>query len=231
MLEVKDIHTYYGESYVIQGISLELREGEILTLLGRNGAGKSTTLRSIMGLEPPRRGQIFYRGEEITHLKPFEIAQLGIGMVPEDRRIFTSLSVDENLNIAIQGQRKGRWDLQAVRELFPILYERRQHRGLQLSGGEQQILAIARALMGNPRLLILDEPCEGLAPIIIKLIAETIDAVSKEGVTIFLVEQNVEMTLKIAHRHYVIDQGKVIYTGSNEELSTNQEIRDKYLSV
>lgn len=231
MLEVKDIHTYYGESYVIQGVSLELEEGEILTLLGRNGAGKTTTLRSIMGLRPPRRGQILYRGQEITHLNPFEIARLGIGLVPEDRRIFMSLTVDENLNIAVQGQRTDRWNLQAVRDLFPILHERRQHRGIQLSGGEQQILAIARALMGNPKLLILDEPCEGLAPIIVKLIAETIVSVSKEGVTIFLVEQNVEMTLKIAHRHYVIDQGRIIYTGSNDELAANQEIRDKYLSV
>lgn len=231
MLEVKDIHTYYGESYVIQGVSLELEEGEILTLLGRNGAGKTTTLRSIMGLRPPRSGQILYQGQEITRLSPFEIARLGIGMVPEDRRIFTSLTVDENLNIAIQAQRSGRWNLQTVRELFPILYERRQHRGLQLSGGEQQILAIARALMGNPKLLILDEPCEGLAPIIIKLIAETIASVSKEGVTILLVEQNVEMTLRIADRHYVIDQGKIIYAGSNDELADNQEIRDKYLSV
>jgi branched-chain amino acid transport system ATP-binding protein len=231
MLEVKDIHTYYGESYVIQGVSLELKEGEILTLLGRNGAGKSTILRSIMGLRPPRRGRIQYQGEDITHLKPFEIARLGIGMVPEDRRIFTTLTVDENLNLAIQAQRTGRWNLETLRELFPILSQRRQNRGLQLSGGEQQILAIARALMGNPKLLILDEPCEGLAPIIIRLIAETIDSVSKEGVTIFLVEQNVEMTLKIAHRHYVIDQGKIIYSGSNEELAGNQEIRDKYLSV
>jgi len=231
MLAVKDIHTYYGESYVIQGVSLELEEGEILTLLGRNGAGKSTTLRSIMGLRPPRRGRIQYQGEDITHLKPFEIARLGIGMVPEDRRIFTTLTVDENLNLAVQDQRTGRWDLETVRELFPILRERRGHKGIQLSGGEQQILAIARALMGNPKLLILDEPCEGLAPIIIKLIAETIANVSNEGVTIFLVEQNVEMTLKIAHRHYVIDQGKIIYTGSNDELAGNQEIRDKYLSV
>lgn len=231
MLEVRDIHTYYGESYVIQGVSLELKEGEILTLLGRNGAGKTTTLRSIMGLRPPRRGEIIYQGKEITHLNPYEIARLGIGMVPEDRRIFTTLSVDENLNIAIQGHREGRWDIQTIRDLFPILYKRRHNRGLQLSGGEQQILAIARALMGNPKLLILDEPCEGLAPIIIKLIAETIANVSKEGVTILLVEQNVEMTLKIAHRHYVIDQGKIIYTGSNDELAANHEIRDRYLSV
>lgn len=231
MLDVKDIHTYYGESYVIQGVSLELEEGEILTLLGRNGAGKTTTLRSIMGLRHPRRGQIIFEDQDITHLNPFEIARLGIGMVPEDRRIFTTLTVDENLNIAIQGQRTGRWSLEAVRELFPILYQRKQHRGLQLSGGEQQILAIARALMGNPRLLILDEPCEGLAPIIIKLIAETIAKLSQEGVTILLVEQNVEMTLKIAHRHYVIDQGRIIYTGSNDELAANHEIRDKYLSV
>ncbi len=231
MLEVKDIHTYYGESYVIQGVSLELKEKEILTLLGRNGAGKSTTLRSIMGLRPPRSGKIIFENREITHLNPFEIARLGIGMVPEDRRIFSSLTVYENLNLAVQTKRKGSWNLEVVQDLFPILQKRKQNRGWQLSGGEQQILAIARALMGNPSLLILDEPCEGLAPIIIKLIAETISNVSKEGLTILLVEQNVEMTLKIAHRHYVIDQGKIIYTGSNDELAANQEIRDKYLSV
>jgi branched-chain amino acid transport system ATP-binding protein len=184
-----------------------------------------------MGLRPPRRGQIFYEDQEITRLNPFEIARLGIAMVPEDRRIFTALTVDENLKIAIQPKRTGRWSLEALRELFPILHKRGQNRGSQLSGGEQQILAIARALMGNPNLLILDEPCEGLAPIIIKLIAETIANVSKEGVTILLVEQNVEMTLKIAHRHYVIDQGRIIYTGSNDELAANHEIRDKYLSV
>jgi branched-chain amino acid transport system ATP-binding protein len=156
---------------------------------------------------------------------------MGIGMVPEDRRIFTTLSVLENLNIAVQTQRKGRWDLRSMWDLFPILDKRRHHKGTHLSGGEQQILAIARAMMGNPRLLILDEPCEGLAPLIIKSIAETIQALSQEGVTILLVEQNVEMTLKIAHRHYVIDQGRIIYTGSNEELAQNAEIRERYLSV
>jgi len=231
MLKVEDIHTYYGESYVIQGVSLYLEEKEILTLLGRNGAGKTTTLRSIMGLRPPRQGKVFYRDRDITRMNPYEIVRLGIGMVPEDRRIFTGLTVEENLNIAVQSHRTGRWNMQTVRELFPILEQRHHHRGHQLSGGEQQILAIARALMGNPRLLILDEPCEGLAPLIIKLIAETIVNVSHEGVTILLVEQNVEMTLEIAHRHYVIDQGKIIYTGTNEELAGNQEIREKYLSI
>lgn len=231
MLQVEEIHSYYGESYVVQGISMMLKEGEILTLLGRNGAGKTTTLRSIVGLKPPRRGRIVFQGREITRMKPFEIARLGIAMVPEDRRIFSSLSVEENLNIAIQKDRTGRWTLETVQTLFPVLRERRHHRGNQLSGGEQQILAIARALMGNPKFLILDEPSEGLAPLIIKLIAETIASLSAEGMTILLVEQNVEMTLQIANRHYVLDQGKIIYSDTNEGLNNNREIRERYLSV
>lgn len=231
MLQVEEIHSYYGESYVVQGVSMTLKEGEILTLLGRNGAGKTTTLRSIVGLKPPRRGRIVFQGREITRMKPFEVARLGIAMVPEERRIFSSLSVEENLNIGIQKGRTGRWTLEAVQKLFPVLRERRHHRGNQLSGGEQQILAIARALMGNPKFLILDEPSEGLAPLIIKLIAETIASLSAEGMTILLVEQNVEMTLQIAHRHYVLDQGRIIFSDTNEGLKNNRDIRERYLSV
>ena len=231
MLNVEDIHTYYGESYVIQGVSLNLDEGEILTLLGRNGAGKTTTLRSIMGLTPPRRGRVIYKGKEITQQKPFEIARLGIGMVPEDRRIFNSLTVEENLNLAIQTNRPGRWNLQSVCELFPHLAKRKKNRGSQLSGGEQQMLAIARSLMGNPNLILLDEPSEGLSPILIKAIAETILTIAREGLSILLVEQNVEMTIKIAHRHYVIDGGKIIYTGSNDDFIQNRDVREKYLTI
>ena len=231
MLNVEDIHTYYGESYVIQGVSLNLDEGEILTLLGRNGAGKTTTLRSIMGLTPPRRGRVIYKGKEITQQKPFEIARLGIGMVPEDRRIFNSLTVEENLNLAIQTNRPGRWNLQSVCELFPHLAKRKKNRGSQLSGGEQQMLAIARSLMGNPNLILLDEPSEGLSPILIKAIAETILTIAREGLSILLVEQNVEMTIKIAHRHYVIDGGKIIYTVSNDDFIQNRDVREKYLTI
>ena len=231
MLNVEDIHTYYGESYVIQGVSLNLDEGEILTLLGRNGAGKTTTLRSIMGLTPPRRGRVIYKGKEITQQKPFEIARLGIGMVPEDRRIFNSLTVEENLNLAIQTNRPGRWNLQSVCELFPHLAKRKKNRGSQLSGGEQHMLAIARSLMGNPNLILLDEPSEGLSPILIKAIAETILTIAREGLSILLVEQNVEMTIKIAHRHYVIDGGKIIYTGSNDDFIQNRDVREKYLTI
>ncbi len=231
MLNVEDIHTYYGESYVIQGVSLNLDEGEILTLLGRNGAGKTTTLRSIMGLTPPRRGRVIYKGKEITQQKPFEIARLGIGMVPEDRRIFNGLTVEENLNLAIQTNRPGRWNLQSVYELFPHLAKRKKNRGSQLSGGEQQMLAIARSLMGNPNLILLDEPSEGLSPILIKAIAETILTIAREGLSILLVEQNVEMTIKIAHRHYVIDGGKIIYTGSNDDFIQNRDVREKYLTI
>jgi len=231
LLHIGDIHTYYGESYVLQGVSMEINEGEILTLLGRNGAGKTTTLRSVMGITRPRSGRITYQNHETTHMNTYEIAQLGIAFVPEDRRIFASLTVEENLTIANQSNRQGPWSLQSVYELFPLLLDRRKNRGNQLSGGEQQVLAIARALMGNPLLLLLDEPSEGLAPQIIKLIAETIAAISRENVTILLVEQNIQMTLRIAHRHYVIDHGKIIYTGSNEEFIRNTAIREKYLSV
>ena len=231
MLNVEDIHTYYGESYVIQGVSLNLDEGEILTLLGRNGAGKTTTLRSIMGLTPPRRGRVIYKGKEITQQKPFEIARLGIGMVPEDRRIFNTLTVEENLNLAIQANRLGRWNLQTICELFPLLAKRKKNLGSQLSGGEQQMLAIARSLMGNPNLILLDEPSEGLAPLLIKAVAETILTIAREGLSILLVEQNVEMTIKIAHRHYVIDAGKIIYTGSNDDFIQNRDVREKYLTI
>jgi len=231
MLNVEDIHTYYGDSYVIQGVSLEIKKGETLTLLGRNGAGKTTTLRSITALTPPRRGRIHFQMQDITNLKPYEIVRLGISLVPEDRRIFKALSVDENLNIGDRQGGRGRWNKQVVYELFPILFTRRQNRGHQLSGGEQQMLAIGRALMGNPLLLLLDEPSEGVAPLLVTLIAETISTLSREGITILLVEQNIEMTVKIAHRHYVIDGGKIIYTGSNEEFIRNKEVRDKYLTV
>jgi branched-chain amino acid transport system ATP-binding protein len=230
MLQVENIHTYYGESYVIQGVSLDLKKGEISTLLGRNGAGKTTTLRSITGLTPPRRGRIIFQGKEITHLKTFEIVRLGLVMVPEERRIFTRLTILENLNMAVQRKRQGYWNLETIYELFPVLSDRQHHRGHQLSGGEQQMLAIARALMGNPTLILLDEPSEGLAPLVIRLIGETIITISKEGITILLVEQNIEMSLKISHRHNIIDQGKIIYVGSKEDFLQNRGMVNKYLT-
>jgi len=230
ILEVKDIHTYYGESYILQGVSLGINRGEIVTLLGRNGAGKTTTIKSIVGLTPPKSGAIFYHQENIANRKPHEIIRLGIGYVPEDRRIFTTLTVLENLQVA-EGKRKGMWNLESIFTLFPGLEERREHKGNQLSGGEQQMLTIARSLMGNPELILVDEPSEGLAPIIVEGIAAAIKSMKSQGMAVLLVEQNVLMTLKLADRHYVIDSGKIIYQGLNEELMANREIQKRYLSV
>lgn len=231
MLEINDIHTYYGESYVIQGLSFELEKGEVSSLLGRNGAGKTTTLMSITGINPPRRGRILYENRDITGFKPYEVARLGIALVPEDRRIFSTLRVEENLSIAIRNSKQRKKSLDEIYRQFPILGKRRHHRGNQLSGGEQQILAIARALMTGPNLLLLDEPTEGLAPIIVEQITDTILDLRKRGITILLVEQNFEMTLRAASWHYVIDNGRIIYTGSNEDLIANDELRNKYLSI
>ena len=230
LLEIKDIHTYYGESYIIQGISLEIKKGHVITLLGRNGAGKSTTLKSVMGLVPPKRGSIKYNGREITGLQAFEIVRLGIGYVPEDRRIFGTLTVLENLQIAIK-RKEGYWDLNKIFELFPNLYSRKNNWGNQLSGGEQQMLAIARCLLGNPHVILLDEPSEGLAPVIVKSISETIRDLREENMTVLLVEQNVLMTLELADYHYIIDSGKMLYEGSNDDLKGNEEIQKKYLSI
>ena len=233
MLKIDNIHSYYGESYIIQGVSIELNEGEILTILGRNGAGKSTILKSIVGLMPPKKGRIYFQGKDITNMKPYEIQRLGISLVPEERCIFSRLTVEENLIIGASNtsDSKIKKKIESVNKLFPILEERKDNRGHQLSGGEQQMLAIGRALMSEPKLLILDEPCEGLAPLVIKEIARNIKKISKRSITILLVEQNIEMTQKIAHRHYIVDQGKIIYVGDNEDFKRNKEIRNKYLCV
>lgn len=231
MLQVKDIHTFYGKSHIIQGISLEVEKGELVSLLGRNGAGKTTTLRSIMGLTVPRYGNIFYEGIEITKKKSFKICKAGIGYVPEDRRIFSTLTLIENLNIAIQKDRGQKWDHERIFSIFPILAERRGHRGRELSGGEQQMLSIARALMGNPSLLLLDEPTEGLGPLIVETLIGVIERIKREGVTILLVEQNVESAFKVADRHYILEQGEIVYHGSNNELKNDKEVMDRYLGV
>jgi len=231
MLQVKNINTFYGKSHVIHGISLEVNKGELVSLLGRNGAGKTTTLRSIMGLTPPRSGNVLYEGTDVTLKKPFEICRAGIGYVPEDRRIFATLTLIENLNIAIQKNRQQQWDRESIYNIFPGLAERKEHRGRELSGGEQQMLSIARALMGNPSLLLLDEPTEGLAPLIVEALIDVIGRIKKEGVTVLLVEQNVESTFKVADRHYILEQGRIVYSGRNDELRDNKEVMLRYLSV
>ena len=232
MLNVEGIQTYYGKSHILQGISLNVKAHECVSILGRNGAGKTTTLKSIMGLVPPKEGSIRFKGQEIGGRKPFEISRQGIGLVPEDRQIFTTLTVTENLRISYQRDRTGgQWDMDRVFEAFPRLAERRGNRGDQLSGGEQQMLAVARALMANPDLLLLDEPSEGLAPLIVEIVLEIIESIKREGLTIILVEQNVAATQKVADRYYILQEGCVVYHGSNEEFWSKPELQEKYLGV
>ncbi|MDR7440145.1 MAG: ABC transporter ATP-binding protein [Armatimonadota bacterium] len=231
MLEVEGIHTYYGQSHVLFDVSLRALEGEVVFLLGRNGAGKTTTLRSIVGLTPPRRGRIRYRGEDVTGLPPHRIAHRGIAYVPDDRRIFPDLTVRENLEIASRSRGSGYWTLDRVFDLFPVLREKRHHRGSALSGGEQKMLAIARALVGNPDLLLLDEPMEGLAPLLVRALEERIRMLKRSGLTVLLAEQNVPAVLRIADRGYIIDDGRIRFEGTVEDLQRNEEVRRRYLLI
>ncbi len=232
ILEVRDLVAAYGSSLVIHGISLEVEAGEVVCLLGRNGAGKTTTLRSIMGLTPPRAGRIVFKGEEITGRQPFTVARLGIGYVPDDRRVFPDLTVEENLKIVRRVTRRdGRWTIQRVYQLFPILQELQGNRGSGLSGGEQKMLAIGRALMGNPTLLILDEPSEGLSPLMVRTLVETIRQIREEGITLLMADQNLKFAGRVADRGYIIEKGNIRYAGRLEELWTNEEVVRKYLAV
>jgi branched-chain amino acid transport system ATP-binding protein len=219
-LEARDIHTYYGKSHILHGVTLEVAEGKITTLLGRNGAGKTTTLRSLMGLTPAREGQITIFGDETTHLPPFRIAALGVGYVPEGRRVFANLTVEENLLVPIE--RGGPWTIERIYELFPRLNERKMNRGRQLSGGEQEMLAIARALLLNPKLLMLDEPSQGLAPLVVREVFRIVAEMRREGISVLLVEQNARMSLEIADHAYVLDDGRVVYSGSARELAADE---------
>ena len=216
VLQVDSIHTYYGKSHILDGVSLNVSEGELVALLGRNGAGKSTTLRSIMGLTPPRQGRIELFGKDMTGASAHRIAAAGVGYVPEGRRIFGHLSVHENL--LVSRQTPGNWNLDSVYQLFPRLHERRNSKGGRLSGGEQEMLAIARALLLNPKLLILDEPSQGLAPIIVQEVMRTVRRMKEEGIAVLLVEQNVFGALELADRAYVLGEGRVLYDGSAAEL-------------
>ena len=233
MLEVEGIHTFYGLSHILFGVSLKVEPGEIVCLLGRNGAGKTTTMKSIMGLTPPKQGSIKFKGEEITGKEPYLLARKGIGYVPDDRRIFADLTVGENLEIAARSSetRFARWDKERVYELFPALKGIESRKGGCLSGGEQKMLAIARALMGNPELLLLDEPTEGLAPMLVLSLEEQIKKLRETGLTVLLAEQNVRSALRLGDRGYIIDNGQIRYQGSIEELRENEEVRKKYLLV
>jgi len=233
ILQVEDIHTYYGPSYILQGLSFEIHSGEIVCLIGRNGSGKTTTLRSIIGLTPPRKGKIRFKGVEITRKMPFRTVRLGMGYVPEDRRIFPSLNVRDNLEIA---RREGRqaggagWTLQKIYDFFPKLKDLETHLGTQMSGGEQQVLAMARSLMGNPELLLVDEPTQGLAPLIVQSFVDLIHRL-KTAMSILLVEQNVLFAFSVSDRGYVIDKGKILYQGDVEDLKGNKEVHDRYLAI
>ncbi|MBM4306083.1 MAG: ABC transporter ATP-binding protein [Deltaproteobacteria bacterium] len=231
MLEVKEIHTYYGTSHILFGLSLEVNEGEVVCLLGRNGAGKSTTLRSIIGLTPPRSGSIKFKGLEIIGKPPYRIAPLGIGFVPDDRRIFPDLTVRQNILVARRETKGAIWDLGRIYSLFPKLKELESHMGNQLSGGEQQMLTIARTLMTNPQLLLLDEPGEGLAPLVIKAMETQLGEIKKLGTTMLICEHNVGLATALSDRAYVMDKGTIRYQGTIEELRKNEEVKKKYLMV
>jgi branched-chain amino acid transport system ATP-binding protein len=220
-LKATGLHTYYGKSHILKGIDFNVAEGELVTLLGRNGAGKSTTLRSLMGLTPAREGSIEIFGKDTTHWPPYRIATLGVGFVPEGRRIFANLTVDENLKVPVD--RPGPWNLQRVYQLFPRLEERKGNKGRQLSGGEQEMLAIARTLLLNPKLLLLDEPSQGLAPLIVQDVFKVIVAARNEGMSVLLIEQNVRAAVEIADRAYVLDDGNIVYSGPAAEFGRDEE--------
>jgi branched-chain amino acid transport system ATP-binding protein len=219
-LIAEGLHTYYGKSHILHGVSLEAAEGQVTALLGRNGAGKTTTLRSLMGLTPPREGKVTILGTQTTRWPPFRVAALGVGYVPEGRRVFANLTVDENLRVPLE--RPGPWTTDSIYKLFPRLGERKSNRGRQLSGGEQEMLSIARALLINPKLLILDEPSQGLAPLIVREVFRIVAQMRSEGISVLLVEQNVRMSLEIADHAYVLDDGHVVYSGPARELAADE---------
>jgi branched-chain amino acid transport system ATP-binding protein len=226
MLEVQGIHTYYGLSHILFDVSLKVKKGQVVCLLGRNGAGKTTTFRSIMGLNPPTHGQIHFNEADVTGTPPYQLARKGMGWVPDDRRIFTDLTAGENLEIAEREAAGGeKWDKQKVYELFPALKDLDGRRGGLLSGGEQKMLAIGRALMTNPRFLLLDEPTEGLAPVLVKSLGERIKKLKEVGLTVLLAEQNVKFTLNLSDYGYIIDNGRICYEGPVEELVDNEEVK------
>lgn len=232
MLTVEKINTFYGSSQILFDLCLEVSSGEVVALLGRNGAGKTTTLRSIMGLTRPKSGKITYKGREIVGLAPYKIARMGIGFVPEDRVIFPDLSVLDNLMVTAKaGVGKNQWTVEKIYTLFPVLKARADQRGGTLSGGEQQMLTIARTLMGNPELLLVDEPTEGLAPLLVKSVRELITTIAGTGATILLSEQNIKFALKSAKYIYIIEKGVIRYEGTSSELDENEEVMKKYLAV
>ena len=231
MLEVEDIHTYYGDSYILQGISLRLEQGQVVAVLGRNGVGKTTLIRSIVGFTPPRRGRVLLNSEDITHRPAYEIVRSGIGLVPQGRRIFSSLNVMENLGVAERQGKGPRWGLEKILDIFPRLKERLGHRGNKLSGGEQQMLACGRALLGGPEVLLMDEPSEGLAPLLVRELGRILRQLKEGGASILIVEQNIRFALGIADHVYLMSKGRIVYESSPEDLWKNEEVKARYLGV
>jgi branched-chain amino acid transport system ATP-binding protein len=235
MLALENVNAYYGDSHILHGVSFAVNAGEVVCLLGRNGAGKTTTVLTIMGYLKPRPGHIRYRDRDIAALAPYQVARLGFGFVPQDRGIFPSLTVRENLTVFARGGGQGadgrRWTLERIFDLFPNLRARERNLGFQLSGGEQQMLSIARALLLNPTLLLLDEPSEGLAPMIVQEIIDVLKSLKREGLAILLVEQNLRAALAVADRHHVMNKGEICFTGSSAELAGNDFVLRNYLSV
>ena len=237
LLDVKDLNTYYGESHVLQNMSIAVDQGERVALLGRNGMGKSTTMKSIMGLVKPRSGTVIYKGEDLTGYPPYKVARAGIGYVPEERRIFPNLSVLDNLAMGIKGgkikdpENPNVWTVERVFDHFPVLKARHSQKGSRLSGGEQQMLAVSRSLMGNPQLLMVDEPTEGLAPILVKEVRDMLKDINKTGVSILFVEHNLKVAMSLAQRVYLMGKAYLAFSGTVEELNARPEIRVKYLEV
>jgi branched-chain amino acid transport system ATP-binding protein len=233
MLQVSGIHSYYGQAHILADVSLQVNAGEVVVLLGRNGAGKSTTLKSIIGLVRPQSGEVVFAGMRIERLAPYRIARMGLGYVPEERRIFTDLTVLENLEVGRQPPRAGAptWDFEKLGALFPNLREMPDRLGGRMSGGEQQMLTIARTLMGNPACILLDEPSEGVAPVIVDQMAEAIRGLKAAGVAILLSEQNLHFAMEVADRAYIIEKGGIRFQGTMQELSSNAEVQAQYLAV
>jgi branched-chain amino acid transport system ATP-binding protein len=229
VLAVADVHTYYGDSHVLHGVSLGVAAGEVVAILGRNGMGKTTLIRSIVGFTPPRRGRVRFAGEDVTGWAPFRRVERGMALVPQGRRVFASLSVRENLDVARAGV--GRWSRERVYELFPRLRERGPARANKLSGGEQQMLAIGRSLMSNPSLLLMDEPTEGLAPLLVREVGRVIGELKREGLSILLVEQNLPMAAAVADRVHVLSRGEIVYSGTPAALLADETVKSRYLGV
>jgi len=231
MLAVEEIHTYYGESHILHGVSLTVARGQVLALLGRNGMGKTTLIRSTIGFTPPRQGRILFKGTDVTRVPPFRAVEMGMGLVPQGRRIFPSLSVRENLTVAARGNLRQGWNLDRVFALFPRLKERLSHAGNKLSGGEQQMLAIARALMTNPDLLLMDEPTEGLAPLLVREVGKAIAELKDQGLSILLVEQSLHFATSVADHVHVLSRGRVVHSSSPAELLANEDVKSRFLGL